>query len=62
MKHILYLLCVLCGSSSAAAPPNIIVILTDDHGWADLGANGVDPHFRTPNLEILLGKTAPQSE
>ena len=20
--------------------PNILVIFTDDHGWADLGANG----------------------
>jgi len=33
--------------------PNIIVILTDDHGWADLGSNGVDPHIRTPNLDQL---------
>lgn len=35
------------------AKPNIIVILTDDHGWADLGANGVDKHIRTPNVDQL---------
>jgi uncharacterized sulfatase len=33
--------------------PNIIVILTDDHGWADLGANGVDKNIRTPNVDQL---------
>ena len=65
MKHILHLLCalcVLCGSNATAAEvpaktdgakPNIIVILTDDHGWADLGVQGVDAHIRTPNLDHL---------
>lgn len=37
----------------AAEKPNIIVILTDDHGWADLGAHGVDLQIRTPNLDQL---------
>ncbi len=46
-------LCALCGSKAAAAAPNIIVIMTDDHGWADLGAQGVDAHIRTPNLDQL---------
>lgn len=40
-------LSLLCGSVQAADKPNIIVIFTDDHGWADLGANGADPHIRT---------------
>lgn len=32
-------------------PPrsNILLIFTDDHGWADLGGQGVDPDVRTPN-------------
>ena len=36
-----------------AARPNIIVILTDDHGWADLGVQGADKHIRTPNVDQL---------
>ncbi len=33
--------------------PNIIVIFSDDHGWADLGAQGVNSDIRTPNLDKL---------
>lgn len=33
--------------------PNIIVILTDDHGWSDLGAQGVRKDIQTPNLDSL---------
>ncbi len=33
--------------------PNFIVIYTDDHGWADLGAQGVQQDIRTPNLDAL---------
>ena len=40
---------------TAAEQPNIIVIFTDDHGWADLGANGVDKHIHTPNVDRLAG-------
>jgi uncharacterized sulfatase len=36
-----------------AAPPNILVIYSDDHGWADLGVQGVDPDIRTPHLDQL---------
>lgn len=36
-----------------AEKPNIIVIFTDDHGWADLGAQGVDPDIRTPHTDQL---------
>lgn len=46
--------------SSFAAPlyaaesrPNIIVILTDDQGWADLGAQGIRQDIHTPNLDAL---------
>lgn len=34
-------------------PPNVLVIYSDDHGWADLGVQGVDPDVRTPNLDQL---------
>lgn len=33
--------------------PNILVIYSDDHGWADLAIQGVDPDIRTPNLDQL---------
>lgn len=43
-------------SSRAYAParkPNILVIYSDDHGWADLGVQGVDKEVRTPHLDQL---------
>jgi len=36
--------------------PNILIILTDDQGYADLGANGADGDVRTPNLDQLAGE------
>lgn len=33
--------------------PNVLVIFSDDHGWADLGIQGVDGDVRTPNLDQL---------
>lgn len=36
-----------------AAKPNILVIYTDDHGWADIGAQGADKDIRTPNIDQL---------
>ncbi len=33
--------------------PNFIVIYSDDHGWADLGAQGADADIRTPHLDRL---------
>jgi len=60
MKHTLSLLAVLLLSSLAAWPadhpsakPNILLIYSDDHGWADLGAQGVDKDIRTPHLDQL---------
>lgn len=50
----LALLMLTLPSSYAADPrPNIIVIYTDDHGWADLGAQGVRQDIRTPHLDAL---------
>ena len=33
--------------------PNIIVIFTDDHGYADIGANGYAEDVKTPNIDLL---------
>jgi arylsulfatase A-like enzyme len=44
----------LAAAVFAAAPkPNVILIYSDDHGWADLGAQGVDSDIRTPHLDAL---------
>ncbi|MGB5553810.1 MAG: sulfatase-like hydrolase/transferase, partial [Flavobacteriaceae bacterium] len=32
--------------------PNIILIITDDQGYGDLGANG-NPHVKTPNIDAF---------
>lgn len=34
--------------------PNVLLIYTDDHGWADLGIQGVDQEVRTPHLNQLI--------
>lgn len=40
-----------------AGQPNILLILTDDQGWGDLGANG-NSNIHTPNLDALAGEGA----
>lgn len=40
-------------AADAPRKPNILVIFTDDHGWADLGAQGVNDEIRTPHLDQL---------
>jgi uncharacterized sulfatase len=47
---------VLTDSSRADTParaPNILAIYSDDHGWADLGLQGVDSEIPTPHLDQL---------
>ncbi|MFM7518817.1 MAG: sulfatase-like hydrolase/transferase, partial [Pirellula sp.] len=47
---------VLTDSSRADTParaPNTLVIYSDDHGWADLGLQGVDSEIPTPHLDQL---------
>ena len=43
----------LCAADAPSRRPNVLLIYTDDHGWADLGAQGVDGDIRTPNLDQL---------
>lgn len=40
------------GSAGAGALPNIVIILTDDQGYADVGAYGARG-FTTPNLDRM---------
>ena len=39
--------------SLEARKPNIIVIFTDDHGWTDLGSQGIRNDLKTPYLDEL---------
>ncbi len=52
MRTLLFLLFAPL-AAVAAEKPNIILIYTDDHGWADLGAQGSDQDIRTPNLDAM---------
>ncbi len=40
-------------AGGASRSPNIIVVLTDDHGYADLGCQGMVDDVRTPNIDRL---------
>jgi uncharacterized sulfatase len=55
MKHLplLLVLLVVPPQLSRAAQPNIIVFYTDDHGFADLGIQGVKSDVKTPHIDAL---------
>lgn len=36
-----------------AAKPNVIVIISDDHGWADLSCQGARTDVKTPRIDAL---------
>jgi arylsulfatase A-like enzyme len=42
----------LPAAGAAARPPNVLLILSDDHGYGDLGCFG-NPQILTPNLDKL---------
>ena len=46
---------LLAAPAFAAAPtkPNLIVIYTDDHGFADLGIQGIYTDLQTPHIDAL---------
>jgi arylsulfatase A-like enzyme len=46
-------LCTAAPASAAAPPPNIILFYTDDHGYADLGIQGVMKDVKTPHVDAL---------
>jgi arylsulfatase A-like enzyme len=46
---------VLYPSKDTAPPPNILLIVLDDFGYNDLGANG-NPNTPTPNLDALAAE------
>ena len=48
------LLALTCATlADAASKPNIIVIFSDDHGYSDLGCQGIFDDLRTPNIDAL---------
>ena len=55
LRLVLIALCASLLGARAAAPakPNLIVIYTDDHGFADLGIQGVLTDLRTPHIDAL---------
>lgn len=44
---------LLAAERGSAERPNIILIYSDDHGFADLGAQGADRDVRTPHLDAM---------
>jgi arylsulfatase A-like enzyme len=54
--HALLSLGLLATHSFAAAPatkPNVIIIFTDDHGYTDLGCQGMVKDLKTPHMDAL---------
>ena len=49
----LVLLLAVTAGAAAADRPNILFIVTDDHGWGDLPANGDDTEVQMPALDAL---------
>jgi arylsulfatase A-like enzyme len=41
------------GAPAPATRPNVIFIVADDLGYADVGAQGIDPDVKTPNIDAL---------
>jgi arylsulfatase B len=39
-------------AAQAKRQPNVVILLTDDHGYGDLGCHG-NPHLKTPHLDRL---------
>ncbi len=54
IAHFLFAMaCVAFGGASVADRPNLIVVFTDDHGYADLSAQGVFNDIKTPHIDSL---------
>ena len=48
---------VMLFGASAAERPNLIIIMTDDHGYADVGFNGCED-IPTPNIDRIATEGA----
>jgi len=44
--------------AEAADPPNVVLIVADDYGWMDVGANNPDSFYDTPALDALAASGA----
>lgn len=53
LLSVLAILASCVSSLQAARKPNVLLIFSDDHGWTDLGIQGVDADCRTPNFDQL---------
>ena len=49
---------LLATASAFAAPdkPNVLIVLSDDHGYGDIGAHG-HPFLKTPNMDKLYAES-----
>lgn len=43
-------------SAQRTSKPNVVFVFSDDHGYADRGALGIDPAVRTPALDRLAAE------
>lgn len=46
-------LLVATPAAESSAKPNVIVFFSDDHGWADLGCQGIEADLKTPHIDAL---------
>lgn len=55
MKNLIWILFILVAMSAHAEKrqPNIILIFTDDHGYSDIGVQGVFDDLKTPHIDKL---------
>lgn len=53
LEIVIWVLAMCALVCSAKTQPNIIIIYSDDHGYADIGANGMVDDIRTPNIDSL---------
>jgi arylsulfatase A-like enzyme len=56
-RSLFFLLSLFAAVSLAAAPRNVLVILADDYGYMDIGANNPKTFYETPNLDRLAAQS-----